>query len=186
MGIFTNKKKGSQDQSAEDKGQTLSDVIRGLQYCVNTAAEITEEHYLSQLKEYFDEDGNPIMFQYKNSNDEIVEIPIFTLMNHAELILNEISIKMDLPIKYSALKTTKIEDKSIDDFYVSRSAFYLDDLSTNSKGGRGGTMEIEMKFKSGERPESVSRIVDQLMNRNIIKTPEDEWEDKQQNEEEKQ
>ncbi|MGN0505900.1 MAG: DUF2589 domain-containing protein [Lachnospiraceae bacterium] len=175
MGIFIKKQKESKvENTPEQENQTLSDVIRGMQYCVNTAAEITEEHYLSQLSEYFDEEGNPVMFTYRNSRGEIVEIPVFTLMNHAELLLNEISVKMSLPIKYSELKRTEEEDKAIDNFVVSRSTFYLDNLATSSKG-KGGEIEIEMRFKAGERPEAVSRIVDQLMNTGVIHTPEDKW-----------
>lgn len=177
MGIFIKNQKPSKKKDPSNHGseqQTLSDVIRGMQYCVNTAAEITEQHYLSQLSEYFDEDGNPVMFTYRNHRGEIVEIPVFTLMNHNELLLNEINIKMNLPVKYSEVKKQEIEETAIEDFTVSRSAFYLADLSTSSKG-KHGDIEIEMKFKAGERPEAVSRIVDELMNTGIIHTPEKEW-----------
>ena len=176
MGIFVRKQKITDKifHSQEQQSQTLSDVIRGMQYCVNTAAEITEQHYLSQLSEYFDEDGNPVMFTYRSSTGQIVEIPVFTLMNHAELLLYEINIKMALPIKYSEIKTEDVESNAIEDFKVSRSVFYLDNLSTSPKG-KQGDIEIEMKFKSGERPEAVSRIVDKLMNIGVQYTPEKEW-----------
>lgn len=175
MGIFVkNYKKSKKDAQNMQEQQTLSDVIRGMQYCVNTAADITEQHYLSQLEEYFDEDGNPVMFTYRNTRGEIVEIPVFTLMNHNELLLNEISVKMALPIKYSELKKHEVEESSIEDFTVSRSAFYLDSLATSAKG-KGGEVEIEMRFKAGERPESVSRIVDELMNTGVVHTSEDVW-----------
>ena len=173
MGIFIkNKKESKKKVPNEQEHQTLSDVIRGMQYCVNTAAEITEQHYLSQLSEYFDEDGNPVMFTYRNNHGEIIEIPVFTLMNHNELLLNEINVKMSIPIKYSELKTQEIEENAIEDYSISRSTFYLDNLATSAKG-KGGEVEIEMRFKSGERPESVSRIVDELMNTGIKRTPEE-------------
>ena len=175
MGIFIkNQKESKRKNIQETEQQTLSDVIRGMQYCVNTAAEITEQHYLSQLSQYFDETGNPVMFTYRNNRGEIVEIPVFTLMNHNELLLNEINVKMSLPIKYSELKKQEIEEKATEDYMVSRSAFYLDSLATSSKG-KGGEIEIEMKFKAGDRPESVSRIVDELMNTGIVRTPEELW-----------
>lgn len=175
MGIFIKKRKESKKEALnEQERQTLSDVIRGMQYCVNTAAEITEQHYLSQLSEYFDQDGNPVMFTYRNNRDEIVEIPVFTLMNHNELLLNEINVKMAIPIKYSELKTQEIEETSIEDYMISRSTFYLDSLAT-SPHGKGGEIEIEMRFRSGERPEAVSRIIDELMNTGIVCTPESEW-----------
>lgn len=177
MGIFIKNKKTSKKKHIQEMDQqTLSDVIRGMQYCVNTAAEITEQHYLSQLAQYFDETGNPVMFTYRNNRDEIVEIPVFTLMNHNELLLNEINVKMSLPVKYSELKQEKVEEKATEDYMVSRSAFYLDSLATSSKG-KGGEIEIEMKFKAGERPESVSRIVDELMNTGIVHTPKKLWEE---------
>ena len=55
---------------------------------------------------------------------------------------------------------------AIEDFKVSRSVFYLDNLSTSPKG-KQGDIEIEMKFKSGERPEAVSRIVKTPLQRNL-------------------
>lgn len=177
MGIFVRKQKKTEKsfQKQQQQSQTLSDVIRGMQYCVNTAAEITEQHYLSQLSDYFDEDGNPVMFTYRNSSGQIVEIPVFTLMNHAELLLDEINIKMALPVKYSEIKTEEVDSNAIEDFQVSRSVFYLDNLSTSPKR-KQGEIEIEMRFKSGERPEAVSRIVDKLMNVGVQYTPEKEWE----------
>lgn len=176
MGIFVRKQKKTEKKLQEEQQlQTLSDVIRGMQYCVNTAAEITEQHYLSQLSDYFDEDGNPVMFTYRNSTGQIVEIPVFTLMNHAELLLNEINIKMSLPMKYSEVKTEEVSSNAVEDFKVSRSVFYLDNLATTPKG-RQGEIEIEMRFKSGERPEAVSRIVDKLMNIGVQYTPEEKWE----------
>ena len=54
-GIFRQKKKQSETPISEQEDQTLSDVIRGMQHCVNTAAEITEAHYLNQMTDYFDE-----------------------------------------------------------------------------------------------------------------------------------
>lgn len=175
MGIFVRKQKKTDKKIDEQQSQTLSDVIRGMQYCVNTAAEITEQHYLNQLSDYFDEDGNPVMFTYRNSTGQIVEIPVFTLMNHAELLLDEINIKMALPIKYSEVKTEEIESNATEDFKVSRSVFYLDNLSTSPKGNQG-EIEVEMRFKSAGRPEAVSRIVDKLMNIGVQYTREEEWE----------
>lgn len=170
MGFLIGKRKKSEKEpTQEQEKQTLSDVIRGMQYCVNTAAEITEEHYLSQLSKYFDEDGKPVMFTYQNSRGEIVQIPVFTLMNHAELLMEEINIKMSVPVRYSGLKKSEINDKAIDDFFVSRSTFYLDSLST-APSTNGRDLEIEMKFKAGERPEAVSRIVDELMNTGVVHT----------------
>ena len=178
MGIFIKKQKESKRKPVQgQENQTLSDVIRGMQYCVNTAAEITESHYLSQLSKYFDEAGNPVMFTYRNSRGEVVEIPVFTLMNHAELLLDEISVKMSLPIKYSELKKDEVEESAIENYEVSRSAFYLDSLTTSGKG-KGGQIDIEMRFKAGERPEAVSRVVDELMNTGVLHTPEDEWKQK--------
>ncbi len=174
MGFFVRKKKES-NFKPEQEDQTLSDVIRGIQYCVNTASEISEAHYLSQLSDYFDEDGSPVMFTYRNSSGEIVEIPVFTLMNHTELLLDEINIKTSLPVKYAGMKKTELDGKAIEDFEVSRSTFYLDSLATSAKG-KAGEMEIEMRFKAGGRPEAVSRIVDQLMNTGVVHTPEEKWE----------
>jgi|GEM_PF-2085102 len=174
MGFFVKKKKRSENQIPDQEDQTLSDVIRGMQYCVNTAAEITEAHYLNQMSDYFDEDGNPVMFTYRNMRGEIVEIPVFTLMNHSELLLNEIDIKMSLPIKYEKTKKIELEGKAVEDFEVARSAFYLDNISTSAKG-KGGEIEIEMHFKAGERPEAVSRIVDELMNTGVVHASEEQW-----------
>lgn len=90
MGIWKRKKRSEEEESQRIESQTLSDVIRGMQYCVNAAADITEEHYLSQLSEYFDENHRPVMFEYHNNTGETVQVPVFTLMNHTELLLDEI------------------------------------------------------------------------------------------------
>ena len=39
-----------------ENGITLSDVIRGLQFCVNSSAEMMEQHYLATMDKYIDPD----------------------------------------------------------------------------------------------------------------------------------
>lgn len=88
-------------------------------------------------------------------------------MNHSSLILDEMKVKMAVSIRKLDSKNSNVmykDENSLEDV-VSRTAFKVtlcDQGIPCESNGR--SVDIEMTFKSGDAPESVARLVDQLLN----------------------
>ena len=54
--------------------QSLSDITRGLLYSANAAQQILNNHYIESIAKYFDEDGNPIMYNFKVQDNKEASI----------------------------------------------------------------------------------------------------------------
>ena len=58
-------------------GLTLSDMVRGIQYCVNSSAEIAEQHYVKTLEKFFHPDGTPITQKIRLNHDVQLDLSGF-------------------------------------------------------------------------------------------------------------
>jgi hypothetical protein len=151
----------------EDKGITLSDVIRGLQHCVNQSKEITSLQYVSELQKYLNDKSEPIYQTVKIGDDHAVNVPILCLLGHEALELDEMEVAMDLTIKNMELKTTtkksddSTEERSDVPEDITRTVFTVD-LNSARLEGDYTKLDLKFKFKAGAVPEAVNRIIDKL------------------------
>jgi len=83
---------------------TLADIIRGLQYCVNSSQDIIEQHHINSFNRFFDENGAPLVKTIKIMEGAAMDIPMVCMNSHSSLILDEMEVKLDLMIKKTALK----------------------------------------------------------------------------------
>ena len=72
--------------------QSLTDITRGLLYSANAAQEILNTHYLESIGKYFDDDGNPLMFNFKIDKNKEASIPMLAMTEPKGLRLKEIEI----------------------------------------------------------------------------------------------
>ncbi len=169
-----NKNKADSSENIAESDQTLSDIVRGMQYCVNSSAEMIERQYMDRIDRYFDGNGTPLTYTAHLPDGSLMDIPLFALMNHSSLILDEMKVKMAVSIRKMDSKKSNIMYKgenSLKDV-VSRTAFKvtLCDQGTPCESN-GRSVDIEMTFKAGDAPESVARLVDQLINGSSPYTP---------------
>ena len=59
--MFEKWKKSSLKGKGGTLETTLADIVRGIQYCVNSASEIVDRQYVAQLDQYF-ENGRPLVY----------------------------------------------------------------------------------------------------------------------------
>ena len=57
-----NKNKVDGCENMAESDQTLSDIVRGMQYCVNSSAEMIERQYMDRIDRYFDKNGAPLTY----------------------------------------------------------------------------------------------------------------------------
>lgn len=151
------------------QAQTLSDITRGMQHAVNATQELLEQHYFRMLRRYFDDDNQPLMTRFKLSDDKIVEAPLIALISPKGLYLDEMSVEMTVRIDDSDVKRlekTGTENES------DRASFTVSFAPPKERGfgKRSNDITVKMKFKSGEPPEGVSRIIDQFTSHVLTKT----------------
>ena len=179
---FDRWRSGKKDNDS-NSSMTMADIIRGIQYCVNSSLEIVEQHYATFLKNFIGDDGKIITRQIYINDDYVMDLPDICLAAHNSLALDEMEVKMNLNIKSMDKKKAyrifdentkvkrrgKTESAKAEEFEVSRSSFDVE-LGSPSVDKDGSTrMEITMKFKAGDPPEAVSRLIDQLNNTIAVK-----------------
>lgn len=152
MGLFNKKEK--------PQTRTFSDIIRGLQYSVNTAQQILERHHLYHFKKYFDDNGVPVMREFQLSDNRVLNVPEISLIGQHALAIDEMEIEFNARI--TAVETKNdMESGDIDEQkpkWIDRACFDVD-FSTVSKSDN--LLHVKIKFKAVDQPEGVSRVVDE-------------------------
>lgn len=140
----------------KEENQTFSDIVRGMQYAVNTAHEMLERYHIAILNKYFDESGRPETKEIYVGDDKKMDIPLIALINQGSLSIDEMEISFQAKIDHVLVKSAKSTDgKNID---IDRTTFEMN--FTPSKR-EGDTVDVRIKFKANLPPEGVARIVDE-------------------------
>lgn len=145
--------KPKEDNAIHASPQTFSDLIRGLQYSVNTAQQVLENHHLYLLSRFTDKDGNITTKKITLPNGNTIDIPILSFMNMGALMIDELELDFNTKIDQSTMKHYDHEE-------YTRSSFDVD-VAVSSRESNG-LMHVKMKFKNRELPEAVSRLNDEL------------------------
>jgi len=168
------------------EGITLSDVIRGLQFCVNSSQDIVEQHHISTLARFLDDNNYPITKTIKFGSAAI-DVPLLCLNNHSSLIIDELNVKFNLMLRNTALKTSDAgaaaeQPQQTDQSdrasgkrlpISTRTSFGVNLANVQSPDRRYANIEIGMKFKTSAPPEMFSRIIDSLNNTTNVYPAED-------------
>lgn len=175
---------GRDKKKSESSSMTLSDVIRGIQYCVNSSAEIVEQHYINTIQKYVNDDNEVRTERIFLDDAHYMDIPLICLTGHNALEVDKMKIKMRVNIRDMDLKEIMVDnddkdaapvndDAALDEdsYLVSRSSMLVDVCNVNSNDD-GTNMEIQMTFKASEPPESLSRMIEALNNSLIVKMKE--------------
>lgn len=110
-------------KSKSNSQTTLSDIIRGIQFCVNSSIEILERHFVTQVDKYIDEDNKALTKTIKINDKYALDVPLFCMSNHSALVLDEMEVRMKVNLKDFKIKELEgISGKDDENFYVTRSS----------------------------------------------------------------
>lgn len=135
--------------------QTISDIIRGMQYAVNTAENMLTARQMEKLSSLFDADGKPKMQHITLPDGRQIGIPIASLTPTSFLSIGEIEMEFAVKISNSVTKGDGLHERT-----TCRVSF----IGTERKGiwgkdnSNGGIVRIKMKFNERNEPESIARI----------------------------
>ncbi|MCL2182035.1 MAG: DUF2589 domain-containing protein [Chitinispirillia bacterium] len=186
-----------QGRRGRGDGITLSDIIRGLQYCVNSSQDIVEQHHIGAIGRFLDGEDRPVTRTIKFGNAAI-DVPLLCLSGHTSLVLDELNVKLNLMLRNTALKSMTADPDAgggqapdqgtahtVKDgrnargrrhrgaAEPTRTSFGVDLANVSGPDRRYANLEIGMKFKSSAPPEMLSRIIDRLNNATDVYQAED-------------
>lgn len=169
-------------KKSERKSMTLSDVVRGIQYCVNSSIDIVEQHYINTVQQYLTEEDKIRTERVYLDDMHYMDIPLICLTGHNALEVDKMKVKMKVNIRDMDLKQAMMEEESGEESEedmpsISRTSMLVDVCNVKHESD-DTNMEIQMTFKASNPPESLSRLLESLNNSLIVKMKEMEEETK--------
>jgi hypothetical protein len=152
----------------------IEELLGCLQEAAIVVKNIAEKQHINNLSQYFDENNKPIVQTFKIGRKK-VNVPLFILADHTSIGLESLEFEFETrlisdtdsdpsEIKKALLGVIKNRgDKkhNIANLTVDSSA----QTSIFGKEKKSGMANIKVVFKRDEKPEAVSRLVDNLIQR---------------------
>ena len=140
---------------------TLEDLIKSLKSAVVNASKVLETTNINTIHDYFNGDGTPKTLPIK-VGDKTSQIPLYTLINSQNLNISELEISFQTKL-FSDRMTNESGSLAADVSGSSDTSGLYCDIHDPNKSQDTGSATIKMTFKMGDKPESVSRINDMLI-----------------------
>ena len=144
----------------------VEELVGGLLEAAMVSQSISEKQHINALRNYFNEDGTPITTSFNISGKDLV-VPLYILADHSSIGLEELDIEFDCRLIFGD------EDKEVSRLKKSLlGLFKKKGYQHNIKGievdsgynpNQTGIAKIKVKFKADEKPEAVSRLIDEYI-----------------------
>lgn len=134
----------------------FSDILKGVQYAVNSVQEMLQAQQIQNLKKFWQEnDGSPVCKKVKIGDRE-VDIPLAELVSHNHLTIERIEVKFKLRIGDVEIHSimNRLENKS--NLAYAELQMTMDDIQVTDND----VMDITIQFKLKESPEGIAHLTD--------------------------
>lgn len=159
----------------------IEELLGCLQEAAIVVKSISEKQHIDNLSSYFDEEGNPIMQTFKIEGKEI-KVPLFILADHTSIGLDTLEFDFEARL----LPDTSAEPSNLKQNLLpflrrklrgrkgrGKVKHNVGNLTVDSHAAttwygaekKSGMAKIKVVFKKDEKPEAVSRLVDELIRR---------------------
>ena len=139
----------------------IEELVGGLLEAAMVAQNISERQHIDSLRNYFDEKGNPKLQRFV-IGENTMDVPIYILADHSSIGLDELDIEFEARLILGGSKVSELKKSLLGIFkkkgYESNIKGIEVDSGKNTDGS--GMAKIKVKFKSDEKPEMISRLVD--------------------------
>lgn len=156
------KKKSPEKPMAQ---QTLTDIIRGLQYAASTTSQTVAQQHLALLGRFFTKDKDDHlhaeMVSMKLGENHSIKVPLISLAHTQGLALSEMKVKLAVRLQQQEAKEMKTNiENSLDQ---TRSAFSVSVKCKKKKNDEVSSefINLELIFKNCEIPEGLNRIIEE-------------------------
>ena len=140
----------------------IEELVSGLLEAAMVAQSISERQHINAVNNYFNDDGTPKPKTFVIRGQE-VEFPTYILADHSSIGLEELEIDFEARLVFGDETPSELKKSLLGLFkrkdYEKHNIRGIEvDSGKNSDGS--GMAKIKVKFKSDEKPEAVSRLVD--------------------------
>jgi hypothetical protein len=144
----------------------VEELVGGLLEAAMVSQGISERQHINALRNYFNEDGTPKTTTFTIGERELV-VPLYILADHSSIGLEELDIEFSCRLIFGD------EEREVSNLKKSLlGLFKKKGYEHNIKGievdsgfnpNETGIAKIKVKFKADEKPEAVSRLVDEYI-----------------------
>jgi hypothetical protein len=148
----------------------IEELLGGLLEAAMVAQGISEKQHINSLSNYFD-DGVPKTVDFK-IGDKTITVPLYILADHSSIGLSELDIEFEARLVFGSSEdqVSQVKRSILGLFKKKGYKHNLGGIEVDSGATRtnnSGMAKIKVKFKSDEKPEAVSRLVDQYIQKMI-------------------
>jgi len=144
----------------------VEELVGGLLEAAMVSQGISERQHINALRNYFNEDGTPKTTTFTIGEKELA-VPLYILADHSSIGLEELDIEFSCRLIFGD------EEREVSNLKKSLlGLFKKKGYEHNIKGievdsgfnpNETGIAKIKVKFKADEKPEAVSRLVDEYI-----------------------
>jgi hypothetical protein len=136
---------------------TLGSFVRGIEHAVNSAMTMYEQTTTQYLNRHLRKDGTPEFDVVKIPGTKLVlVVPKITTTHPPDMALEEIEVKMSIRMDSAEMTSDSADEKD------ARHSFKVSLSAKASEGKESNVVDLTMKFKRGDPPEGISRIIEEL------------------------
>ena len=144
----------------------VEELVGGLLEAAMVSQGISERQHINALRNYFNEDGTPKTTSFNVGGKDLV-VPLYILADHSSIGLDELEIEFSCRLIFGN------DDKKVSGLKKSiLGLFRKKGYEHNIRGievdsgfnpNNTGMAKIKVKFKADEKPEAVSRVIDEYI-----------------------
>lgn len=144
----------------------VEELVGGLLEAAMVSQGISERQHINALRNYFNEDGTPKTTSFNIGGRDMV-VPLYILADHSSIGLDELDIEFSCRLIFGE------NEKEVSNLKKSiLGLFRKKGYEHNIKGievdsgynpNEAGMAKIKVKFKADEKPEAVSRLIDEYI-----------------------
>lgn len=148
----------------------IEELLGGLLEAAMVAQGISEKQHINSLANYFD-NGVPKTVDFK-VGDKTITVPLYILADHSSIGLSELDIEFETRLVFGDTTdpVSKVKQSILGLFKKKGYKHNLGGIEVDSGATRtnnSGMAKIKVKFTSDDKPEAVSRLVDQYIQRMV-------------------
>jgi hypothetical protein len=141
----------------------IEELVGGLLEAAMVSQSMSERQHINALRNYFNEDGTPMTKTFKIGEKDLV-VPLYILADHSSIGLDELDIEFEARLIFGD-DETEVSDlkKSLLGLFKKKGYEHNIkgiEVDSGKNTNNSGMAKIKVKFKSDEKPEAVSRLID--------------------------
>jgi hypothetical protein len=144
----------------------VEELVGGLLEAAMVSQGISERQHINALRNYFNEDGTPKTTSFNIGGRDLV-VPLYILADHSSIGLDELEIEFSCRLIFGD------EEKEVSNLKKSLLGLFKKkgyehningiEVDSGYNPSQAGMAKIKVKFKADDKPEAVSRLIDEYI-----------------------